>query len=64
LGGDQRAFDSGFAFADLKIDYLQFIIHNIHSIVQPAAVFPEMPVIGNLPAQINVVSELSIEALT
>ncbi|CAI8803020.1 hypothetical protein EMIT0P395_10208 [Pseudomonas sp. IT-P395] len=53
LGGDQRAFDGGFAFADLKIDYLQFIIHNIHFIVQPAAVFPEMPGIGNLPAQIN-----------
>ena len=61
---EEGGFDGGFAFADLKIDYLQFIIHNIHSIVQPAAVFPEMPVIGNLPAQIYMVSELSIEALT
>jgi hypothetical protein len=64
LGGDQRAFDRGFAFAHLKIDYLQFIIHNIHSIVQQAAVFPELPVIGNPHAQINAVSALSDEALT
>lgn len=47
LGGDQCAFDGGFSVAGLKIDYLQFIIHNIHSIVPLAAVFPEMPDIGN-----------------
>lgn len=47
LGGDQCAFDGGFSVAGLKIDYLQFIIHNIHSIVPLAAVFPEMPALGN-----------------
>jgi hypothetical protein len=33
--------------APLTAAYLQFIIHNIHSIVPLAAVFPEMPDIGN-----------------
>jgi hypothetical protein len=33
LGGDQRAFDGGFAVAHFKVDYLQFIIHYIRSIV-------------------------------
>lgn len=64
LGSDQCAFDGGLTLAHLKIDYLQFIIHDIHSIVQLAAVFPELFVIGNPQAQINAVSEVSAEELT
>jgi hypothetical protein len=64
MGGDQRAFDGGLALAHLEIDYLQFIIHDIHSIVQLAAVFPELAMIGNPQTQINAVSEVSDEALT
>jgi hypothetical protein len=63
LGGDQRAFDCGFALAYLKIDYLQFIIHNIRSIVQQAAVFPELLAVGNPNTQINAVSESSDDEL-
>ena len=31
LGGDQRAFDGGFAIAWLKVDDLQFVIHASYS---------------------------------
>jgi hypothetical protein len=34
LSSDQRTFDSGFAVAHFKVDYLHFIIHYIHSTVR------------------------------
>jgi hypothetical protein len=63
VGGDQCTFDGSLALAHLEIDYLQFIIHAIHSIVQLAAVFPEMSAVRNSLTKIGAVSEVTANPL-